>query len=162
VEVSYQDRWHNVSEQNHRQLFSVKGYLEAKNIQAPFIVNLIWLRNVSDHELPPQPHNILGKQASWKTILQLFRQHMRPYWHRSSNSLRIQSTGDIKQAIQAFSEIRQPQSTGEKPEKLEKPVVTPQAQRPIQQKGSGGLGLIMVVVVIMVFAIAAIVRFMML
>jgi hypothetical protein len=111
VEVRYHNRWHNVSEQSYRQRFAVRGYLESQAIPAPYVVNLIWLRNVADYDLPPPPHNILGKQSSWDTMLRQVTLLTKPYWHRSTQTLRIHSLGDIPAAMHAFRSIRKPQST---------------------------------------------------
>lgn len=111
VEVRYHQRWHAVSEQSYRQRFAVKGYLEAQSIKSPFIVNLIWLRNVSAAQFPPPPHNLIGQDVTWDAILQQIRQHMKPFPHQQSQTLRIQSGGDIAKAAMAFTEVRHPRST---------------------------------------------------
>jgi hypothetical protein len=111
VEVRYHDRWHNVTEQNYKQRYAVKGYLESQNIKPPFIVNLIWLRNVPDSHLPRPPHNLFGQDASWDTILERFRRNTRPFWHAPSQAMRSYAGGDMPRAIQAFSAVRKPQPT---------------------------------------------------
>lgn len=111
VEVQYHERWHNVSEQNFKQRFSIKGYLEGQGVRSPFIVNLIWLRNVPEQHLPPPPHNILGQDTSWETMLQRFRQGTRPFWNKASKQMRIQAGGDIARSAEIFTHIRKPHIT---------------------------------------------------
>ncbi len=111
VEVQYHDRWHNVSEQNFKQRFAVKGFLETQEIKPPFIVNLIWLRNVPETRLPPLPHNLIGQDASWNTILERFRLHTRPFWNTRAKKLQSNAGGDMPNAIRVFSETRKLQST---------------------------------------------------
>ena len=70
VEVMYSSGWHDASDQSFRQLYSFKNYLEACNAKyIPRITNLVWLRNLPPHELPPPPHNILHGNATWNGLL---------------------------------------------------------------------------------------------
>ncbi len=74
VEVLYKNHWHNATEQNSKQLYSVRNYIEHHNLVAPQITNLLWLRNVATHELPDPPHNILGARITWSQILNIVGQ----------------------------------------------------------------------------------------
>lgn len=78
VEVRYQDhgreRWHDASDQNDKQKYSLKRYLEHHNVRPPYITNLVWLRNVSNIDLPKRPHNIIGGNSTWELILNVIAQ----------------------------------------------------------------------------------------
>lgn len=78
AEVEYHGRWHNASEQNEKQLYAVKNYLESHAIQPPWITPLLWLRNVPNSDLPPRPHPILGSTTTWELMLNVMAQMRRP------------------------------------------------------------------------------------
>jgi hypothetical protein len=80
VEVSYGSRWHNASEQNEGQVYSVKRYLEYHGIHPPWISSLLWLRNVPTATLPPRPHPNIGAQVTWDLILNVLGQMHPPRW----------------------------------------------------------------------------------
>jgi hypothetical protein len=73
LEVYYRNdarpKWHNASEQSHKQIFALKNYIESQGPSAPFITNLIWLVNVEKDQLPPRPHNIIGANMNWELLL---------------------------------------------------------------------------------------------
>src|SRR5262245_26096442 len=56
LEVYYRNdtppRWHDASEQSHKQIFALKNYLESQALASPFVTNLIWLPNVQKDQLP--------------------------------------------------------------------------------------------------------------
>ena len=60
VEVKYQDRWSNASEQSYQQIYSIRDYLIRAVEHAPWIFSGLWLRNISSTKFPNAPHNILG------------------------------------------------------------------------------------------------------
>ena len=76
--VRYADRWKDASEQNFKQAFSVKGYLESHALVPPYIVSLLWLRNVPATYLPPRPHQMLGAEVTWELILNVVGQLRSP------------------------------------------------------------------------------------
>lgn len=80
VEVRYQQRWHNASEQNDAQMYSVKAYLEQHGIRPPRITPLLWLRNVPGTGLPPRPHPAFGSPVTWDMILNIIAQMTPPDW----------------------------------------------------------------------------------
>jgi hypothetical protein len=80
AKVRYKGKWHNASEQNEKQLFAVKNYLEYHHIQPPWITPLLWLRNVSNTALPPRPHSIIGSQVTWELLLNVIGQITPPRW----------------------------------------------------------------------------------
>ncbi len=78
VDVRYGRRWHNATDQSHKQVHSVKNYLEVSGRTSPWITNLIWLRGVPNTLLPHGLHNILGEPLTWETLLSLVVQLRRP------------------------------------------------------------------------------------
>lgn len=73
VEVAYRRgrecSWESATQQSEKQKYSLKSYLERQGMKAPFIINLVWLRNVHWHDLPRLPHNILGSRFTWNGFL---------------------------------------------------------------------------------------------
>ncbi len=74
VDVAYtsrgEKRWHSATDQSHSQLYSFLNYLKSRGVKyPPRVTNLIWLRNVSGHELPAPPHNILHSKITWNGLL---------------------------------------------------------------------------------------------
>jgi hypothetical protein len=80
AKVRYKEKWHNASEQNEKQVFAVKNYIEYHGIQPPRITPLLWLRNVPNTALPPRPHPIIGAQITWGMILNVIGQITPPRW----------------------------------------------------------------------------------
>lgn len=78
VQVLYRDGWKDASEQNFRQIHSVRGYLEQQRLTPPFVTSLLWLRNVPTTDLPPRPHSILGAPVTWELILNVVAQDLAP------------------------------------------------------------------------------------
>lgn len=78
VEVQYGNQWKNITEQSHRQIFSLKNYLQINGINAPHITNLIWLRGVETVDLPKFPHNIIGGNATWDLFINVIAQQSPP------------------------------------------------------------------------------------
>ncbi len=82
LEVFYRNdprpKWHNASEQSHKQIFALKNYIESQGYAAPFITNLIWLANVEKDQLPPRPHNIIGANMNWELLLNVAGQMRAP------------------------------------------------------------------------------------
>ena len=67
--VLYRGKLHNASIQNHNQQVSLRNYLNAQGVTAPFVVNLLWFRGIRQNQLPPRPHNLLGANASWELFV---------------------------------------------------------------------------------------------
>jgi hypothetical protein len=82
LEVFYSNdprpKWHNASEQSHKQIFALKNYIESQGYAAPFITNLIWLANVEKDQLPQRPHNIIGTNMNWELLLNVAAQMRSP------------------------------------------------------------------------------------
>jgi hypothetical protein len=69
--VTYNGIEHNVTEQSEGQKYSVRNYLaqNAPSGQAPFVLNLIWLRGVPTVRLPDVRSNLLGMDSTWQDFL---------------------------------------------------------------------------------------------
>lgn len=111
TEVQYHTRWHNVSEQNYKQRFAVKGFLEEQSIAPPFIISLIWLRNVPEAHIPNSLHNLIGQDTTWESILHRVRRHMRPKMHAAVRTLCISAGNELPRVVNLFSTTRKPQPT---------------------------------------------------
>lgn len=67
--VEYRGEWHNASNQSRAQRFSLKNYLEENSVsRVPFIVDILWLRQVPNSQLPTQINNIAGRDINWPTL----------------------------------------------------------------------------------------------
>lgn len=84
LEVRYSKGWKNATQQNEKQKYSLKNYLEFNKLVAPFITNLIWLQNIRNSDLPVRPHNILGKNSSWDLFLNVIMQLVQPRYHNGN------------------------------------------------------------------------------
>lgn len=70
--VQYSENWHNVSTQSRGQLFSLRNYLaENSRINPPFIVNLIWLRQLPSSILPTSKSNLLARDSTWQQFIDI-------------------------------------------------------------------------------------------
>lgn len=78
LEVRYRhdgvEHWHGASEQSFKQVFALRNYLAAHRLDAPFVTNLIWLRQVPNTQLPARPHNLLGTNLTWELVLNIVGQ----------------------------------------------------------------------------------------
>ena len=71
--VNYHDYLHNVTSQSENQKYSLRHYIQ-KNLgpnEAPWVINLIWLRNVPKEQLPNATHNLLGSDCNWQDVIDL-------------------------------------------------------------------------------------------
>lgn len=69
ISVRYREGWHDATAQSEKQKYSLKAYLQLSGISAPWITNLVWLRNVDPRHLPTGRHNILAGNATWNSFL---------------------------------------------------------------------------------------------
>jgi hypothetical protein len=68
-------RWHDATDQNHRQLHSLRNYLARSGVsKIPWVTNLIWLSGIEGHQLPKVPHNILHARVTWNGLLDTMAQ----------------------------------------------------------------------------------------
>lgn len=82
VEVRYGERWKNATEQNDRQMDSVRNYLQFHGIVAPRIVPILWMRNVPREQIPAKLHNVVGSAPTWNTFLNAILQTEQPRFRR--------------------------------------------------------------------------------
>jgi hypothetical protein len=79
LEVRYRRDWENASEQSMEQVTSVKEFFERRGLRPPFIVNCLWLRTASRHELQLPPcDNIYPGDLSWKEFVERILWRIRP------------------------------------------------------------------------------------
>jgi hypothetical protein len=78
VEVRYsrdgQETWSSATDQSEGQKYSLKNYLEHNRLVSAYIGNLIWLKNALNNQLPPRPHNILGRNSTWELFINVLFQ----------------------------------------------------------------------------------------
>lgn len=110
VEVPYGSKWHNASEQNEGQAYSVKRYLEYHGIHPPWIYSLLWLRNVPTAALPHRPHPNIGAQVTWDLILNVLGQMHPPRWRdgRWVISASDQNYTTLTRVAELFTKILEP------------------------------------------------------
>ena len=78
VIVAYGREWKNATDQVERQKNSLINYFRHLGIsKAPIITPLLWLRNVSNTELPRRPHNIMGAEITGDLLLNVIGQNAR-------------------------------------------------------------------------------------
>lgn len=70
--VRYNSGNHDVTLQSENQKYSVKNYIERNSgkKKAPWIINLIWLINLTAQQLPRSESNILGADVDWFAFLE--------------------------------------------------------------------------------------------
>lgn len=123
VEVRYRERWHNVSEQSYKQLYALKGYLEAHRTRAPWIVNLIWLRNVPEAHLPYTMHNIIGSDTTWEGFLKRLCRLSTQQLQRTGGQL--YAGGQLSEAVKLFTGITKPPLTTTEQHKVTQVIKAP-------------------------------------
>lgn len=62
-------KWHDASRQSENQKYSLKRYIEHHNVAAPWVTNLIWLRNIERSALPNTINNLLPAAVTWTGLL---------------------------------------------------------------------------------------------
>ena len=127
VEVYYQKTgWHDVTEQNHAQIFSARSVFEDNQLTAPWISGLIWLRGVDGKEIPNQT-NVLGGNSTWGLFLNKLAVGKKPSLSRQGVwSMSAGNPVDMEAAIGEFTKVMEPTNMDRK--KLE--VITGEAISP--------------------------------
>ena len=74
IEVRYSGEhpsWHSASQQNERQKYSLRNYLQRhlRSLKVPYITNLLWLRNVARDSIPRGADNVLASTVTWSGLL---------------------------------------------------------------------------------------------
>lgn len=104
VWVRYPAAWKDASKQSEEHVHSVRKYLERRGVQPPFVINLVWLRNVPSADLPAPPHNILGSDAAFADVLaRLWDSRMAPRTIGSRATVFVAGQpAQLKEAAEAF------------------------------------------------------------
>jgi hypothetical protein len=70
--------WHDATAQNEKQMYALRGLIESEvgRDAVPFIVELVWLRNVDRRALPSGKHKLLPRRFSWSGALDTVVQHL--------------------------------------------------------------------------------------
>lgn len=71
-------KWHDASTQSENQKYALKRYIEANRATAPWISNLIWLRNVDKSALPTVTSNLVASAVTWTGFLNVVAECARP------------------------------------------------------------------------------------
>lgn len=102
VRVSYENggqlRWESATSQSERQKYSLKNYLEAHTGCAPYISNLIWLRNVGRDAIPRG--NILPTNFTLNGLLNFVVEASPSRLKREGDSLVLACTQDGTRHLQ--------------------------------------------------------------
>lgn len=104
AEVKYRGQWHNVTEQSEKQIYALKNYLSIKGLPTPYIVNLIWFRNLQNVDLPTRPHNMIAGQITWNMLFSVIAQVNPPrlthqQWTLTANSPEQNIVDQIRLAL---------------------------------------------------------------
>jgi len=111
VEVRYNGVWHNASEQNEKQVYAVKGYIDYYAERTPWITPILWLRNVPNTSLPTRPHTNIGSPITWNILLNVVGQIAIPrrkedgYW--SLDAFSHDST-TFPRVVDLFTKVLEP------------------------------------------------------
>ena len=74
--VKYKDDWHDATYQSEKQKYSLHKYIgKSDAVKAPWIVNIIWLRNVLKSNDPKITNNIFYSDSSWSDFIDLIAQN---------------------------------------------------------------------------------------
>lgn len=114
VQVRYQNHfeWKDATEQNERQLYSVKGYSKSYGLESPYLVGLVWLRNVATLQIPDTARNVIGSDISWDGLLNVIGRNKPPYFDRTSGKW-TQSAGSpdsVTRLADLFTKVVEPTS----------------------------------------------------
>lgn len=104
ADVMYHGQWHNVSEKNFKQIFSLQTYLRVRGIEAPYITSLIWFRNLQNVDLPLRPHNMIAGNITWNMLFSVIAQIKTPrlahhQWILTANSPNQDTVDQIRHAL---------------------------------------------------------------
>jgi hypothetical protein len=88
--ATYPD-WKDATEQNQSQVHSLRQFLAKRRYTSPFVVGLVWLRNIPEPKLPPRPHNLLGSKFNWERLLSVVAQKNTPKWYGGRWNLKADS-----------------------------------------------------------------------
>ncbi|MBD1880741.1 AAA family ATPase [Coleofasciculus sp. FACHB-T130] len=79
--VLYKNKWHDATNQNEQQKYSLLNFFKDKIGWSPYICNFIWFRNINLVDLPNYPHNVLHSTPTFIQILELACEQCFPYFY---------------------------------------------------------------------------------
>jgi hypothetical protein len=91
-----EDSWEDASEQNHKQLHALRGYLKDHRCERVFVNNLILFPNLREVDLPKRPHNIIGGDASFNKILNVLGEISGPWIQGEWASIRAGKSENVE------------------------------------------------------------------
>jgi hypothetical protein len=88
--------WHSASEQNIKQLHTLREFFNKEFGISPYITNLIYLTNLEESELPKRPHNIITPHISPRDFLTVITENTSPFKRKNGRSVLSCSSPDNK------------------------------------------------------------------
>lgn len=115
VQVRYRDRWSSATEQAFQEKDSVRRFLEARGVGPPFVASAVWLRNVSQADLP-EHQDLLGTEADPLECLGIFARASARSLHSQRKggdrywvaSIRADSASELEDTMRAFTQELHP------------------------------------------------------
>lgn len=104
--------WHGATDQNLKQVHSLKTYVERQGFRSPFWLSALWLRNVPGRSLPRVQSNILGAEVTAQDFLRVLvnqrhediRRDLHKPWQNSFVRCgRDDAATEVKSAIDIFT-----------------------------------------------------------
>jgi len=114
VDVLYNGRPSNVTQQIHEQIYSVRSFLQRHAGAEPWVVGGIWLRNVPTASLPGLEHNILGSNFEADDVIRMLvsLRFDSLIWQKNQGkpnlSISSAKTGDSKKVTKALDLFSKP------------------------------------------------------
>ena len=147
TQVYYKEGWKDVTEQNEQQRFSVKNFVEHHGYTSPWVVPLIWLRNVPTVDLPDLPHNILGSNLTWDYFLNIMGQMHPPRRTQDGWLLSCATPEVISKIAELFTKPLEPTNLDRRRMELasqramsEPALINLVGQKTVILRGGGGTG----------------------
>lgn len=151
VQIRYHDRWADISEQSFGQVHSLRNYIKRHKLIAPYIRNLIWLRNVPKSQAPKNINNIIYEDSSWTDLLNILVELKGDkLWSRGNGILEFNDNTKnlrLRPIIDLFGEVIQPSELDRKKmEKISKRLLSDQkysknfGKQLLIFRGRGGTG----------------------
>lgn len=109
VAVTYrrENQTHNASEQSFQQRTSLRKYIERNGLEAPYVINLIWLSNMPTAMLPNNIHNIVGSDATWEGWLRCVQHSRQPFRFNYGNPPAYQLRAGGQEVTQQMDQVMQ-------------------------------------------------------
>ncbi|GDY00464.1 DNA or RNA helicase [Phycisphaerae bacterium] len=141
-----QVEWHGATDQNLKQVHSLKTYVERQGFRSPFWLSALWLRNVPARALPKVQSNILGADVTAKDFLRAIvnqrhedikRDLHKPWQNSFVRCGRDDAATEVKNAIDIFTRrIEASPLDRQKIERITKRTVEPELPEYMKKLGS--------------------------